>query len=446
MTNSTLNRKLPRSFICPLVLLTIPCSALSATNGELEERIRQLEAIVQQLEGQVTQQDQSIETIKVVKEKERAELGATKLQSGEGAATTVTFGGYVKADAIYSDYSDGDLAAGSAGRDFYIPGTIPIGGDDEDADLDMHAKQSRFFLKTDTDIGGSKLSSYFEMDFLLSGDGDGNERVSNSYNPRVRHAFIKYDNWLMGQTWSTFQDVGALPESLDFIGPAEGTVFARQTQIRYTQGSWQLALENPETTVTPFGGGGRIVTDDNNIPEIVVRYTHTRDWGWLTAAAIVRQLSYEDNDPAVNVDDDQTGFGISVSGKFMFGKDDLRFMVTGGTGLGRYVGLNTANGVMVDESGDLETIDSLSGFVSYRHLWSEQWRSNLTLSTFAADNDDNLTGGAVTKEAQSVHVNLLFSPNPKLTVGVEYGLATRENEAGDDGDLNRLQFSGKYVF
>lgn len=84
--------------------------------------------------------------------------------------------------------------------------------------------------------------------------------------------------------------------------------------------------------------------------------------------------------------------------------------------------------------------------MSYRHLWSEQWRSNLTLSTFAADNDDNLTGGAVTKEAQSVHVNLLFSPNPKLTVGVEYGLATRENEAGDDGDLNRLQFSGKYVF
>ncbi|MGI9286749.1 MAG: DcaP family trimeric outer membrane transporter [Pseudomonadales bacterium] len=442
MTNRTFRRKLARSYISPLVLLTIPCTAWSATNTELEERIRQLEAIVQQLGGQVTQQEETLETIKVVKDEEKAEVGATKLQSGMGAGTTVTFGGYVKTDAIYSDYSDGDLAAGSNGRDFYIPSTIPVGGEDEDPDLDMHAKESRFFLKTDTDIGGSKLTSYFEMDFLLPPGG--NERVSNSYNPRLRHAFIKYDGWLLGQTWSTFQDVGALAENLDFVGPAEGTVFERQPQIRYTQGPWQLALENPESTITPFGGGDRIVTDDNGLPDIVVRYTHTQDWGWLTAAALARQLSVEDS--ATNIDDDETSFGISVSGKILFGKDDLRFMVTGGTGLGRYVGLNVANGAVLDANGDLEAIDSLSGFVSYRHFWSEQWRSNLTLSTFSADNDDDLTGGGATKEAQSVHVNLLFSPNPKFTVGVEYMIATRENEAGDDGDLNRLQFSGKYAF
>lgn len=444
MINKSTTRKFARSYFGPLALLTLPCTAMAQGNAELEERVRQLEEMVQQLGGQVTEQEESLETIKVVKDAEQAEVGATKLQSGEGAATTVTYGGYVKADIFVSDYSDGDLAAGSAGRDFYIPGTIPIGGTDEDPDLDMHVKESRFFLKTDTDIGGSKLSSYFEMDFLLSGSGD--ERISNSYNPRLRHAFITYDGWLMGQTWSTFQDPGALSESLDFVGPAEGTVFARQTQIRYTQGAWQLALENPETTVTPFGGGGRIITDDNNIPDIVVRYKHAGDWGWLTGAAIARQLSYEDADPAVNVDDDQTGFGISVSGKFMLGRDDLRFMVTSGTGLGRYVGLNLANAVVVDQNGDLETIDSLSGFVSYRHLWSEQWRSNLTFSAFSADNDDVLTGGAVTKEAQSMHVNLLFSPNPKFTVGVEYLLATREIEAGDDGDLSRLIFSSKYEF
>lgn len=444
MTNRTFKRKLARSYISPLVMLTIPCTAMSATNTELEERIRQLEAIVQQLGGQVTQQEETLETIKVVKDAKTPEVGATKLQSGMGAGTTVTFGGYVKADAFFSDYSDGDLAAGSAGRDFYIPGTIPIGGEDEDPDFDMHAKESRFFLKTDTDIGGDKLTSYFEMDFLLPPGG--NERVSNSYNPRLRHAFIKYNGWLLGQTWSTFQDVGALSESLDFVGPAEGTVFERQPQIRYTQGPWQLALENPESTVTVFDGAtaSRVVTDDNGLPDIVVRYTHTQDWGWLTAAAIARQLSYEDN--ATNVDDDETSFGISFSGKIMLGKDDLRFMVTGGTGLGRYVGLNVVNGAVLDANGDLEAIDSLSGFVSYRHLWSEQWRSNVTLSAFSADNEDDPNFGGATKEAQSVHVNLLFSPNPKFTAGIEYMIATRENEAGDDGDLNRLIFSGKYAF
>ncbi len=61
---------------------------------------------------------------------------------------------------------------------------------------------------------------------MLSGQGD--ERVSNSYAPRVRHAFFTYNNWLFGQTWMTFFNVGALPENLDFVGPAESTVFGRQ--------------------------------------------------------------------------------------------------------------------------------------------------------------------------------------------------------------------------
>ena len=33
-----------------------------------------------------------------------------------------------------------------------------------------------------------------------------------------------------------------------------------------------------------------------------------------------------------------------------------------------------------------------------------------------------------------------------FAVGVEYLLATRATEAGDDGDLNHLIFSSKYAF
>ncbi|MEM9305630.1 MAG: DcaP family trimeric outer membrane transporter, partial [Pseudomonadota bacterium] len=274
---------------------------------------------------------------------------------------------------------------------------------------------------------------------------NGNERISNSYSPRMRHAFIKTDKWLAGQTWSTFQNVGALAENIDFVGPAEGTVFERQAMVRYTTGAWQFALENPETTLTPNGGGGRIVTDDGAFPDLVARYEMKGDWGNLVFAGLYRSLDFED--PASGIDADEASYGLSVSGKHPVGaKDDFRWMLSGGTGLGRYLGLNTANGGVLTANGDIEAIDSFAGFASYRHFWNPQWRSNLTLSFIDVDNDTNLTGTSVTKDTQSVHVNLIYSPLPKFDFGVEYIYATREVESGLDGDMNRLQFAAKYTF
>ncbi len=150
---------------------------------------------------------------------------------------------------------------------------------------------------------------------MLSGQGD--ERISNSYAPRIRHAFLTYNNWLFGQTWMTFFNVGALPENLDFVGPAESTIFGRQAMIRYTNGPWQFALENPETTVTPYRGGSRIVADDNKTPDFVFRYNLKGESSSFTAAALVRQLRYENQ--AAGIKDSETGYGLSVSGKVVFG-------------------------------------------------------------------------------------------------------------------------------
>lgn len=438
MTAKRPNRLIISSILGTGLLMANSGFTAAATTDELESRIAQLEALIQKLEGKVIEQNKTITTVKEF----TVAADAQRVSDARTSGPKFTVGGFIKANTTYSSYSGGDLAAGSAGRDFYIPGTIPVGGEEESTDTDYHARESRFFLKTESELNGQQLISYLEMDFLLSPGG--NERVSNGYQPRLRHAFLKYGDWMLGQSWSTFQDVGALPENLDFVGPAEGTVFERQPQIRYTRGNWQIALENPETTVTPFGGGGRIVADDNAIPDVVMRYTHKTDWGWLSAASIARQLSYEDN--ATGIDDSESGFGISISGKIKMGRDDIRFMLNQGSGLGRYVGLNTANGAVIDANGDLEAIDSTSGYIALRHFWNDQWRSNLTLSAFSADNDTSLTGTGVTKSAHSVHLNLLYSPTPKITVGAEYMFAQREIETGEDGDLDRLIFSMKYGF
>jgi hypothetical protein len=356
--------------------------------------------------------------------------------------TDVSYGGYVKLDAMWSDYSAGVPAGGSIGRDFYVPSTTPVGADsDSDAVFDMHARQSRFSLGTATKLDdGKTIKTKIEIDFLASAPG-GNERVTNSYAPRIRQAFVTYDGWLFGQAWSNFQNVGALPETLDFVGPAEGTVFARQAQIRYTTGNWSFSVENPESTVTV--GGARVATDDASMPDFTARYAHKADWGELVVTGLARQLTYKQN----GIDADTSSFGISASGKVNFGENNLKFMLTQGSGLGRYVGLNVAHGAVLDGD-DLDAIDSTSGFIAYQQNWSSQWRSTFLYSFFSADNNTDLLAMSIdpTKTSQSFSANLLYSPVKKLTFGVEFKHAERELESGTDGDMDRLQFSAKYVF
>jgi hypothetical protein len=126
----------------------------------------------------------------------------------KAAKHTFKFGGYIKADLIYSDFGGDSVSGSSAGRDFYFPSTIPV-GDAGESYVDLHAKESRINFKSTHDLdNGTKMTTFVEVDFLLSGQGD--ERVSNSFAPRLRHAFFTYNKWLFGQTWMTFFNVGAL--------------------------------------------------------------------------------------------------------------------------------------------------------------------------------------------------------------------------------------------
>tara|TARA_R110002126_G_scaffold150368_1_gene296562 strand:- start:9442 stop:10605 length:1164 start_codon:yes stop_codon:yes gene_type:complete len=355
--------------------------------------------------------------------------------------TDVTFGGYVKLDAMYTDSSDGQIATG-IGRDFYIPSLTPVGGADEGGTFDFHARQSRFFFKTSTKLeNGKTIGGHIELDFMVTAGGD--ERITNSYSPRLRQAFITYDGWLFGQAWSTFMDLNALPDTLDFIGNTDAMPFARQAQIRYTSGNFQVAIENPETTITPFGGGGRIVTDDNATPDLVFKYGQKTGWGTWSVSALVRQLAYE----TATIDTTTSAFGLSATAKIMLANNnDIRLSATTGSGLGRYIGLNAVNGAVLDATNELDTIDSTAFSVAYRHNWNSQWRSNLVYSMLSVDNDTVLTGVSATKTTSSWTTNLLFQAAKKLMFGVEYKFANREVESGLDGDMHRLQFSAKYDF
>ena len=54
--------------------------------------------------------------------------------------------------------------------------------------------------------------------------------------------------------------------------------------------------------------------------------------------------------------------------------------------------------------------------------------------------------GNTSRSTRSAHLNLIWSPVANTDVGIEYIRADRETEDGQQGHLDRLQASAKYVF
>jgi outer membrane DcaP-like protein len=354
--------------------------------------------------------------------------------------TVFKFGGFAKLDVMVTNFDDGEPEAESPIRDVHLPGSIPVGGSLNDFDTHMHVKESRFSLDVTSTVLEKPIHGLVEMDFLFSKAGD--ERVSNSYNPRLRHFYFEYGKFLFGQTWSTFMVV-VLPEDLDFSGAGEGIVFNRQAQIRFTTGNWQFGLENPETTYTPYLGGS-FNTSSGGIPDMILRRNFNSEKVSFSIAGIARNPRIFD---AQGERHGTFGFGVTAGGKLNVGKkDDIRFVGTYGQGLGRYVAFGFSTAVVPDDKNELTTLNTYNGYLAYLHHWNDKWKSSVNGSYLMVDNDAELTGTEVNKSAFSMSVNLLYQPVPVLLVGGEvmYGYRELENEV--NGDFTRLQLSAKYFF
>ena len=440
-----------------LAALTLPGVAFAQTakERELEARVAQLEAMVQQL---VTQQQQTDTVVTEVRTAQAAQPAPAPAGTGAAApiqATTITptanpgtkftVGGMIRTDAMVTKTTDGDIAKGTAGRDFYVPGAIPVGGNAPDTYSDAHLKFSRLWFDASTVLdSGDKLGARVELDFF--GGALGNSAATNTYGATLRHAYLTYNNWLVGQTWSNFMDTNALLDAVDFVGPTDGIAFVRQPQLRYTSGPWVVSIESPETTVQPFGGGARVIAGDNSaIPDVIARYTHKGDWGHVSFAGMARQLKYE---PVIGNDNTDTGFGAQVSGLVKLGDStDIRYQVSGGEGIGRYIGLATVQqDVIADGAGNIDALGGWAGYFGLRQVFTPKVRGNLFYSRSQWDNNVAWTGLGVTRKVHSVHANMIWSPVPKLDFGVEAIWGERTLESGADGELMRLHTMARYSF
>src|SRR6516165_9643957 len=190
----------------------------------------------------------------------------------------VTLGGFLAAETVWRQHNQ----VADVGTPF---GAIPFPFSPLYNEHEFHgsARQSRISLLVEGNIDPwQKLSGYYESDFLGVGNTS-NFNQSNSWAPRLRHAYFTYDNtgwggWgfhiLAGQTWSlaTQNQVDMTPrkENIPLTIDANYVVgfnYIRQWQIRglvdVAPGiALGVSAENPaaivgaSTATPPLGTGG----------------------------------------------------------------------------------------------------------------------------------------------------------------------------------------------
>jgi hypothetical protein len=389
-----LAKSLSREYFSWTFVLSLTTASAAAGADELQDLKTQVEALQKRL---ADDERASIATTPGEAVTAGATKGSFKLP---GSQTSISLGGYVKLDAIFSDRSAG---VGSTADQELEPANIPIGpsaGANERNQVKLHARQPRLFARTSA----------------------------------------------FGQTWTAFADVDAYPETVDFGGTV-GQIFARQAQVRWTQpfaaGQWVIALENPET-VASLPNGTAFRADDDRLPDLTSNVRFDTPFGRYTFAGLLRQVRVDSAaDPASRSQKSGGALGVNAIVPFA-SKDDLRVSLYFGNAIGRYSAGYFSDGILTT-SGQLQLPNQWIAAAAYRHFWTANLRSTLALSALATQSTAD-TAGAVNKNVQSAHLNLIWSPLAQTNFGIEYIHARRETHDGLSGHLNRVQTAAQYFF
>jgi hypothetical protein len=357
-----------------------------------------------------------------------------------GTDTIFKIGGSARVDAI--------MDLGNSGNpNQFVPSTIPVPGEpgwDGGERSALHAKGTRLSLELRRPVAwDGTLRIYSEYDFF-------DDSTSSAMKFRVRHFYGQAWNFLIGQTYSAFQDIDVFPDVVDYQGP-NAIVNRRQPQIRYT-----LPIHEDDTKLLLFASieqpEGKLDTDHdqfdgdlsvvNHIPDGIAGFRWEGTLGHVQGAGLFRELSYEsDNGPS----DDVFGWGVTLAAALnVFEKDKLSAQVTYGEGVARYI--NDLNGENLDaaiENGRLKAVPAFAAMAGYTHHWSDHWRSTISGGYVKVDAPSTLDGFTIDHTIYA-STNLMWHPTNSFRMGLEYLYGHKETLDGSERDAHRVNFVVRY--
>lgn len=372
-------------------------------------------------------------------------LFSETLKAEHESGLDLSIGGRVKIDAIYNANSVGGIRTSKSDLAF-SPTGIPI-PDTSRNSLDANIRESRVWATLSIPVGNNSLLTYVEFDFFdTKKDSSGRSHVANE--PRLRHLYSTFKNFTIGKTYTTFANLSSYPEINDANGPV-GNLLIRQELIRYnTSLSWGeifLAVEKAESTFS-LTTGSRFQVNDDQIPDFIGKIKFSDAWGNLSIAGIVREIN-TDGTIVTGINDRQWGAAFSIAGRlYTSSQDNLRFALSYGNTLGRYASFNAFNDATIVNTGKINLSEIIGAHLAYQHWWTSTLRSSLAVGAAYAGQDTSTAATTINKMFVSSHLNLLWSPIRKMTLGLEWLHGYRELENGNDGQMDRLQFSAIYKF
>jgi hypothetical protein len=352
---------------------------------------------------------------------------APLLKAPPPPSVKMTWGGFLAAESVFRQRS----TVSDMGTTFTaIP--YPFSPLYDEHEFRGSARQSRLSLLVEGAIDpAQKVAGYYEMDFLGVGITS-NLYQSNSWAPRLRHAYFTYDNsdsgfhLLAGQSWSMLvqNTVGITPrkENIPLTIEANyvaGFDYTRNWQIRLVKDfgpmvSAGLSLENPAEQVyaaagaianggtlngvivnwanagNAFLGSGAFANTFNTetAPDIIGKLAFDPGWGHFEALGLVRFFTDNVFNCSVVAANGTCPFTVanvgSAGSKITVGEGvggsvllpivpkflDVQASALYGKGIGRY-GTNQLSDVVVASDGTLSPITALhvmAGAVA--HPWA----------------------------------------------------------------------------
>jgi hypothetical protein len=345
-------------------------------------------------------------------------------------------GAYLKLSALLSDKS---LPVQGLGRHTLVVNAIPLhdGRDYPRQQFNLHAKESRFWVRSLLPENFGSLRLLLEYDLLDSAD---------DYSLRLRHFYAIRDiggghSLLLGQAYSTFASVAALADTE--AGVALGNIVVRQPMIRWSWSSpadelrWVFALEESLSRIADTASSGLQIHAKDVVPDLVLKRETWRVWGSFSVAAMARQIRHE---AFGQHSQSQWGGAVSFAGVVNVGRlDNIRVMLSGGNAAGRYIG-NAVPDAYVNPAGNLQLQGAYAATFAYQHFWNESLRSTVSLG-FSRARLPASVPAALTREARTANINLLWSPTEHYTLAAEYLSGYRSVKNGLQGELNRVQLS-----
>lgn len=384
-----------------------------------------------------------------------------------GTESTLKFYGYAQLDTTLDfsgrvgDIENNDWATFLPG----VPDDKSPAGKRKKGQVYMTARTSRFGFQTATPSSWGNIGVRVEGDFNAP-NGFQSESYTNSVIYRLRHAYGTVGGLLVGQTWSTFLDLNAAPDTVDFNGPGS-LALVRNPMLRYTLGlapgaNLVLAIENARGS--QFGGAKY-----QTLPDLHANLGYGGSWGTISVRGVTQYYNVATG--ADTASKNKMSFAGALSGSFKVGSDTLVAQVSGGPGIGRYL-LNSAGAVAglagtdpaaiggntgafrIDSAGDLKLITVYAYHAGYTHVWSPEFRSNLVWSqTFIQDPkvNGNAAGNESEKDLMQAFVNTFWSFSKTAEFGIEYAYGqykTFSTAASPElkGTQNRVNASFHYNF